>query len=82
MSNSHYEKWVLKVPIGFLLIAGGIFFMYYSLTLPEVNENWITYGLISAISVAIGAILLSSAAVNKMKSDLIKKQKIKQQSGS
>lgn len=55
--------------------------MYYSLTLPKASENWIFFGLISAISVAIGAILLSSAAVNKMKSDLIKKQKIKQQSG-
>ena len=81
MSNAHYEKWFLKLPIGFLLIAGGIFFMYYSLTLPKASENWIFFGLISAISVAIGAILLSSAAVNKMKSDLIKKQKIKQQSG-
>lgn len=81
MSNSHYEKWVLKIPIGFLLVAGGIFFMYYSLTLPDAKENWITFGFVSAISVALGVILLSSAAINKMKSDLIKKQKIKQQSG-
>ncbi len=81
MSNSHYEKWFIKVPIGFLLVAGGIFFMYYSLRLPEVKDHWITYGLVSAISVALGALLLSSAAINKMKSDLIKKQKIKQQSG-
>lgn len=82
MSNNHYEKWFFKTPIGFLLIGGGIFFMYYSLTLQEASENWIFFGLISAISVAIGAVLLSSAAVNKMKSDLIKKQKIKQQSES
>lgn len=81
MSNSHYEKWFIKVPIGFILVAGGIFFMYYSLRLPEVNENWVTYGLVSSVSVALGALLLSSAAINKMKSDLIKKQKIKQQSG-
>jgi hypothetical protein len=56
--------------------------MYYSLTLPQAAENWIFFGLVSAIPVGIGAILLSSAAVNKMKSDLMKKQKIKQQSGS
>ena len=82
MSNNHYEKWFLKLPVGFLLIGGGIFFMYYSLTLPEAAENWIIFGLASAISVASGAVILSSAAVNKMKSDLIKRQKIKQQSGS
>jgi hypothetical protein len=82
MSSSHYEKWFFKLPIGFLLVSGGIFFMYYSLTLPQAAENWIFFGLVSAIPVGIGAILLSSAAVNKMKSDLMKKQKIKQQSGS
>ena len=81
MSNSHYEKWFLKLPLGFLLIAGGIFFMYYSLTHLPAKANWIFFGLVSSISVAIGAIVLSTAAINKMKSDLIKKQKIKQQSG-
>lgn len=81
MSNNHYEKWFFKIPIGFLLIAGGIFFMYYTLTLPQSGEYWILFGLASAITIGIGAVILSSAAVNKMKSDLIKKQKIKQMEG-
>ena len=81
MSNNHYEKWFLKLPIGFLLIGGGVFFMYYSLTLPEAAENWVIFGLTSGIAIASGALLLSSAAVNKMKSDLIKRQKIRQQTG-
>ena len=54
--------------------------MYYSLS-HFVRDEWILYSLICSLGVAIGVYLLSSAAVNKVKSDLIKKQKIKQQSG-
>ena len=81
MANNHYEKWILKTPLGFLLVVGGIFYMYYSITQLHAKEKWILYGIISALSVAIGVYILCDAAVHKMKSDLIKKQKIRQQSG-
>lgn len=80
MGNYHLERWIYKSVTGFLLIAGGIFFMYYSLT-HFGRDNWIMYGLICSSAVSIGAYLLGSGAVNKVKSDMIKKQKIKQQSG-
>ena len=78
MSNSHFEKWLFKTILGFLLIAGGILFMYYSLT--HNRGNWLMYGLICALGIAVGAYLLSGGAVNKVKSDMIKKQKQRQQS--
>lgn len=80
MSSSHYDKWFFKTPAGFLLVAGGIFFMYYSI-LHLSKDKWIEFGLISAFAVAIGVLLLCSAAIHKMKADLMKKQKLKQQSG-
>jgi len=80
MSNYHFEKWLYKTILGFLLVAGGVFFMYYALT-HFYRDNWILYGSICTGGVSIGAFLLGSAAVNKVKSDIIKKQKIKQQSG-
>ena len=76
MSNSHYERWIVKAPVGILFIAGGIFFMYYSIT-QLAKERWVMYGLISAAAVGIGSFMLASAFINKMKSDLIKKQKAK-----
>ena len=80
MSSSHYDKWFFKTPIGFLLTTGGIFFMYYSLLhLPK--DKWVTFGLISAFAVGFGVYFLCSAAIHKMKSDMMKKQKLKQQSG-
>ena len=80
MSNYHFERWLYKTVLGFLLVAGGIFFMYYSLS-HFMRKDWILYGLICSLAVAIGVYILSSAAVNKVKSDIIKKQKLKQQSG-
>ncbi|HET6767191.1 MAG TPA: hypothetical protein VFH08_07325 [Chitinophagaceae bacterium] len=79
MSNYHFEKWLYKTVLGFLLVAGGIFFMYYALT-HFYRDNWIIYGSICSSAVGLGVFLLSSAAVNKVKSDMIKKQKLRQQS--
>lgn len=79
MSNYHFEKWLFKTILGFLLITGAIFFMYYSL-IHFYRDNWIIYGSICSFAVGIGVFLLSGAAVNKVKSDMIKKQKQRQQS--
>lgn len=80
MANYHFEKWLFKTILGCLLIAGAIFFMYYALS-HFYRDNWVWYGSACTGGVVIGAYLLSSGAVNKVKSDMIKKQKLKQQSG-
>jgi len=80
MSNYHFERWLYKTVLGFLLIAGGIFFMYYSLS-HFIRANWILHSIICSVGISIGVLLLSSGAINKVKSDMIKKQKVKQQSG-
>lgn len=80
MGNYHSERWIYKTVLGFLFVSGAIFFMYYMIT-HEGRDNWILHGLISSVGGGVGAYLLSSGAVNKVKADMIKKQKIKQQSG-
>ena len=80
MSNYHFERWLYKTILGFLLVTGGVFFMYYALT-HFYRDNWFLYGCICSAGIGIGAFLLSSGAINKVKSDMIKKQKMKQQSG-
>jgi len=80
MSNYHFERWLYKTVFGFLLVAGGIFFMYYSLS-HFIRDNWILHSTICSVGISIGVFLLSSGAINKVKSDMIKKQKVKQQSG-
>lgn len=82
MANHHYEKWIIKAPVGFLLIGGGVFFMYYSLTQlgGSLKETWVYFGLSSAVAISIGVFILCVAFVHKIKSDLIKKTKLKNQS--
>jgi hypothetical protein len=80
MANYHFERWVFKTILGFLLVAGAIFFMYYEIT-HEGRDNWVLYSLISSLGGGIGAYFLSNGAVHKVKADMIKKQKVKQQSG-
>jgi len=80
MSNYHFERWLYKTVLGFLLVAGGIFFMYYSLS-HFIRANWILHSTICSVGISTGVFLLSSGAINKVKSDMIKKQKVKQQSG-
>ena len=80
MSNYHFERWLYKTVFGFLLVAGGIFFMYYSLS-HFIRANWILHSIICSLGIGVGVFLLSSGAINKVKSDMIKKQKLKQQSG-
>ena len=80
MGNHHFEKWLYKTVLGFLLVTGGIFFMYYSLS-HFIRANWILHSIICSVGISIGVSLLSSGAINKVKSDMIKKQKVKQQSG-
>ena len=77
MSNYHFEKWLYKTVIGILLVIGGVFFMYYSLT-HFYRDNWVLLASVCSAAVGIGAYLLGSAAVNKVKSDIIRKQKMKQ----
>jgi len=80
MSNYHFEKWLYKTILGFILVSGGVFFMYYSI-IQFGRDNWVLFSVICSAGVGIGVYLLSSASVNKVKSDIIKKQKLKQQSG-
>jgi len=54
--------------------------MYYSLS-HFIRANWILHSIICSVGISIGVSLLSSGAINKVKSDMIKKQKVKQQSG-
>ena len=80
MANYHFDRWIYKTILGCLLIAAGVFFMYYALT-HFYRDNWIFYGSICTTGVCLGAYLLTSGAIHKVKSDMIKKQKMKQQSG-
>lgn len=74
--SKHYEKWLLRAPVGIVLCGASIMIIYYSFSSGDVNtENWMMWGLISATTFMAGIGVLASALVHKVKSDLSRKRK-------
>jgi uncharacterized membrane protein HdeD (DUF308 family) len=77
MANKHYQKWLLQMPVGFLLVGAGVIVIMYSAN-KRASDEWFIWGLISAVVVTAGLAILGNAYVHKVKSDLIKKQRSRQ----
>ncbi len=76
MANKHFKRWLLKMPLGFLFIAAGIAAIIY----PVYNrprKEWMMWGAASIVTFIIGLIFHGSAYVHKVKSDLIKRRRLR-----
>ncbi|MFI5187844.1 MAG: hypothetical protein ACHQF0_14020 [Chitinophagales bacterium] len=78
MANKHYKRWWFQMPVGFLFISTGILAIVYFLDKRPDNE-WPVWAVISVVIFDIGLGFLGSAFVHKVKSDLIRKERIKHQ---
>ena len=77
MPNKHYRKWLLQMPLGFLLVGAGIIVIMYSAN-KRASDEWLMWGIISATIITGGLGILGNAYIHKVKSDLIRKQSSKQ----
>jgi uncharacterized membrane protein HdeD (DUF308 family) len=73
MANKHFNRWLLKMPLGLLLIAAGLASIIYPLYNNRPREEWMIWGAASIVLFIIGLLLLGSAYIHKVKSDLIKR---------
>jgi hypothetical protein len=78
MPNKHYQKWFLQMPMGFILIDLGILLIMYSAN-KRASDEWLLWGIVSAAIITSGLGVLGNAYVHKVKSDLMRKQKTKEQ---
>jgi len=72
MANKHFKRWLLKMPLGFLQIAAGNAAINY----PNYNrprQEWMIWGGSSIVIFITGLVILGSAYIHKVKSDLIKR---------
>ena len=81
MANRHYHRWAMQMPLGFLLIAGGVLLLMYGSTKIAAND-WLIWGIACAVVLIIGLALLGSALIHKVKSDLIRRERRKVRPGS
>jgi uncharacterized membrane protein HdeD (DUF308 family) len=79
MSNPHREKYISKLLIGIGLVTAGIFVILYASFEKGQKTDWYFWGIIAAVAVNSGILLMGSAFVHKVKSDLIRRQKLREQ---
>ena len=77
MPDKHYQKWLLQMPVGFLLVGAGIIVIMYSAN-KRASDEWLIWGLVSAMIIMAGLGILGNAYIHKIKSDLIKKQRTRE----
>ncbi len=79
-SSSHSEKYFSKLFISFVAITGSVLVIFYSIfQLKKDDGYWYAWAIISAILLCIGIYFCLQAAVHKVKSDLSKRQRMREQ---
>ena len=63
--------------IGFVLTTGGVSAIIYAAFTDVHKMDWIFWAAISAVTINAGLLFLGSALIHKVKADLIRRQKQK-----
>lgn len=81
MSNTHQEKFVTKMLVGFAFISTAIFVILYAAfeRSRAREEDWYFWGIVASILLNTGLYFLVTAFVHKVKSDFIRRQKQREQ---
>ncbi len=77
--NNHREKYFAKLFSGFIAVTAGIFSIVYACFEKTKTTDWYFWAGIASILICTGLYFLTSAVVHKVKSDLIRRQKMKEQ---
>jgi hypothetical protein len=79
MSNTHRNKYVTNLLLGFAFVSGSVFLLVFPFHETQQKEDWYIWAIVASITLCIGLFFLVSAAVHKVKADLIKKQRLREQ---
>ena len=79
MPNSHSDKYITNLLLGFSFVTGSIFLLLFPVFEKEQKDDWYIWAIVASLILCIGLYFLVSAAVHKVKSDLIKRQRTREQ---
>ena len=79
MSNTHQEKFVTKLLVGFSFIIAGIFIILFAAFERTRHDDWYLWGIVASALICPGLFLLMNAFVHRIKSDFIRRQKQREQ---
>jgi ABC-type nickel/cobalt efflux system permease component RcnA len=75
MSNSHGEKYVSNLLMGFAAVTSSIFLLLFIIFEKSQKDDWFIWGIVASLLMCIGLYLIVLATVHKVKAELIKKQR-------
>jgi hypothetical protein len=79
MSNNHQERYFTKLLFGFAFITSGILSILFAAFERTREDDWYLWGIGASVLVNVGIYFLLGAFVHKVKSDLIRRQRMKEQ---
>lgn len=79
MSNKHGEKYITNLLFGFAFITIGVLSILFAAFERSREDDWYIWGIISSLIINIGLYCFLKAFVHKVKSDFIKRQKLREQ---
>ncbi len=79
MSSKHTEKFVTKLLLGFACVTSGIMLIFYVNFERKQDEDWYFWGIVASVLINGGLYFLLNAFVHKIKSDFIKRQRLREQ---
>ncbi|HSU29415.1 MAG TPA: hypothetical protein VLJ68_13605 [Chitinophagaceae bacterium] len=79
MSSKHIEKFITKLLLGFAFVTGGIMLIFYVTFERRQDEDWYFWGIVASVLINAGLYFLLNAFVHKIKSDFIKRQRLREQ---
>ena len=79
MTNRHRQKFILRLLVGLGLVSGGILVIIYTSFLKDKQQEWYVWAGAAIVLFNGGLLFLGSAMIHKVKADLIRKQKQKDQ---
>ncbi len=75
---NHEEKFISKILFGFSALIASVLVILYACFERTQYDDWYFWGIIAAVLLCLGVYLMLSGFVHKVKSDLIRKQKVRQ----
>ena len=67
MSNTHQEKFVTKLLVGFSFIIAGIFIILFAAFERTRHDDWYLWGIVASALICPGLFLLMNAFVHRIK---------------
>ena len=79
VTNRHRQKYLVSLLSGLGLVSGGILVIIYASFLKDRRDEWYLWGAVAIIFVNSGLFLLGNAFVHKVKADLRRRERQKDQ---